>query len=165
MEYKQAKEIADKYVEILRPFSKRIEIAGSIRREKPFCGDIEICMIPDSSKLFDLKSIVDSWGIIKGKVGGKYCARMLPEGIKLDLFFCSIDNWGLNFTIRTGSANWVKNVLAKTWVRNGYRSEGALLRPIVDNCSGELGDPIPLREEKEVFEFLNLEWIEPKDRS
>ncbi|GAF93472.1 unnamed protein product, partial [marine sediment metagenome] len=57
MIYEEAKQIADKYVELLRPMAKRIEIAGSIRREKPFVGDIEICMIPDPSKLFDLKPL------------------------------------------------------------------------------------------------------------
>ena len=54
MKHAEAKAIAEKYLLQLRPFSRRIEIAGSIRREKPEVKDIEIVMIRDTSKLFGL---------------------------------------------------------------------------------------------------------------
>jgi DNA polymerase/3'-5' exonuclease PolX len=38
--------IAGRIVEALRPYCERIEIAGSLRREKPMVGDIEIVAIP-----------------------------------------------------------------------------------------------------------------------
>ena len=41
MKLAKAKAIADKYVALLAPFCDRIEIAGSIRREKEEVGDIE----------------------------------------------------------------------------------------------------------------------------
>ncbi|GAG27036.1 unnamed protein product, partial [marine sediment metagenome] len=78
--------------------------------------------------------------------------------------FFTQDNWGLNFTIRTGSAEWVRDVLARKWCRQGFKSKGAILHPVINELDETLGDPIPLYEEKEVFEFLGLPWVEPRDR-
>jgi DNA polymerase/3'-5' exonuclease PolX len=38
--------VARELVELLRPVTTRIEIAGSIRRRKPTCSDIEIVCEP-----------------------------------------------------------------------------------------------------------------------
>lgn len=164
MKYSVIKPIADKYVELLRPMAKRIEIAGSIRRKCAYCNDIEIIMVRDNSKLFGLKDLVDSWYRIKGDVAGKYCARILPEKVQLDLFFATPDNWGMIYLIRTGSVEFIKGIAWK-WAQQGYQSKDGLLHPIIASCcEGELGDPIPLREERDVFEFLKIPWVEPKGR-
>ncbi len=163
MNYTDAKRIADKYVELLRPFVKRIEIGGSVRRECGECNDIEIVAIRDASKIYQFADIVNQWPRIRGRVDGKYTARVLPEGIQLDLFFATPDNWGNLFFIRTGSADYVKRIACE-WVRQGYQSKGGMLHPVVDHYEGTLGDPIPLREEKDVFEFLKIPWVEPRNR-
>lgn len=43
---KEAMEVAHNVVGALRECCERIEIAGSLRREKPDCGDVDICVIP-----------------------------------------------------------------------------------------------------------------------
>lgn len=156
MKYEEIKPIADKYVCLMRPFCKRIEIAGSVRRKKPECKDIEICIIPYNASIIPLQNTVNKWKKVKGEVTGKYTQRILPEGVKLDLFICNEDNWGLNFAIRTGSAEFSHKILARKWCQMGYKSVGAIL--MKDNKS------FPLKEEQDVFKFLGLDWVEPENR-
>ena len=68
--YKEAKEIADKLVLLLSPHCYRIEIAGSIRREKSIAGDIEIVATPKpyQTGLFEdgIASVVNRCEKVKG---------------------------------------------------------------------------------------------------
>jgi DNA polymerase/3'-5' exonuclease PolX len=100
--------------------------------------------------------VVNRWKKVKGELPCKYTQRILSEGIKLDLFFARPENWGLIFAIRTGSANFSHHVLGKRWVRYGYHSREGMLR-------GK-HDVIPIREEIDLFNLLDLEWVEPRNR-
>lgn len=153
--------IAESIKAQLAPHCDRIEIAGSIRRRKPEVGDIEIVAIPKpyETGLFasGIAPIVDKWTKIKGELPCKYTQRILPEGIKLDLFFATPENWGLIFAIRTGSADYSHHVLAAGWVRRGYRSEnGMLLSPS--------GRTICVREESDLFNIIGIPYVEPEKR-
>lgn len=161
MIYKQALEIAERTKAQLAPHCYRIEIAGSIRRKKPEIGDIEIVAIPKPFNigLFEsgIATVVKQWEKVKGELPCKYTQRILPEGIKLDLFFAESENWGNIFATRTGSANYSHLVLASQWVSLGYKSEGGYL-------SYE-GKKIAIREEKDLFKLLGLEYKEPELRN
>jgi DNA polymerase/3'-5' exonuclease PolX len=99
MKFRQALEIATKIKDQLSPHCVRCEIAGSIRREKPTVKDIEIVAIPKHYNvgLFEsgIAIVVNRWTKIKGELPCKYTQRLLPEGIALDLFFATEQNWGL----------------------------------------------------------------------
>jgi len=153
MEFEKAKVIACKYLQLLKPFCLRIEIAGSIRRQKANPKDIELVAIPQKrpSDLFgdeyqacpEFVKVVNSWRKIKGEPNGKYTQRALPEGINLDLFVASPENWGLIFAIRTGSAEFSHRILATTWAIKGFKSiNGTLYK---NNL------PIQIREEIDLF--------------
>lgn len=162
--YSEAKAIADRLVEELAPFCERIEIAGSIRRLAPDVKDIEIVCIPkpyDIGMFEDgIATIVNRWEATKGKLQYgkcKYTQRILPEGIKLDLFFAVPENFGLIYAIRTGSADYSHQVLANGWVKRGYNSiEGHLCKD---------GLFYPIREEQELFSLIGLPYIEPHLRN
>jgi len=160
MELQLARQIAQSTLEQLKPHCERIEIAGSIRRKKPQPKDIEIVAIPKPYDigLFEsgIATVVNKWKKVKGELPCKYTQRILPEGIALDLFFATPENWGLIFAIRTGSADYSHKVLATTWVKFGYKSEGGILK--------RNGKAYPVREEIELFKMLGLRWIEPKER-
>ncbi len=160
MEYKRAKEIADSALKELKPYCDRIEIAGSIRRKKAYPNDIEIVCIPQpyDVDLFEsgLATVVNKWEKVKGTLPCKYTQRRLMEGIKLDLFFATKENWGLIFAIRTGSASF-SHRLAKKWVSQGYHSKDGML--------SKNGKIFPIREEHELFELLGIDWVEPVDRT
>jgi len=162
--YLEAKRIADNLVKLLSPHCERIAIAGSIRREKQVVGDIEIVAIPKpyQTGLFEdgIASVVNQWQKVKGELlygKTKYTQRILPEGIKLDLFFAERGNWGLIFAIRTGSADYSYKVLASKWVQLGYKSEHGFL------CQG--GNIYEVLEETDLFSRLNIPYLDPKYRN
>jgi|SRR3990167_7667591 len=157
MKLSEAKVIADKYVEMLKPFCKRIEIAGSIRREKPEVGDIEIVCIRNTKYLRSFCNAVDTLRKVKGTPLGNYTQRILPEGIKLDLFMCYEVNWGLIYAIRTGSADYSHNVLATGWVKAGYNSDDGML--FKDHRH------IPVYEEEDLFKLIGLKFVHPTKRN
>ena len=154
MEHTKALEIAKKIEAELRPFCDRIQIAGSIRRQKANVKDIEIVAIPNDR--FQLGLIVNRWKKIRGDVGGKYIQRILPEGINLDLFFASEKNWGHILAIRTGSAEYSHLILAIGWVIAGYKS--------IDGTLHKGSNPIEVREEADLFRLIGLDYVEPQYR-
>lgn len=159
MLYNRAKPIADDYVSALSPFCDRIEIAGSVRRKKTDVGDIEIVCIPseiNGNRFPEFISFINSLTKVRGEPTGKYTQRMLPEGIALDLFMATENNWGMIFPMRTGSRDFSHYKLASRWVQMGYKSEGGILHK---------GDEvISFREEQELFDFLGLEFVQPENR-
>ena len=160
----EALKIATSILEQLRPHCIRAEIAGSIRRKKPFVKDIEIVAIPKpyQTGLFGsgIAPIVEQWEKVKGELEygkTKYTQRILPEGIKLDLFFATEENWGSIFAIRTGSAEFSHKVLANGWVRQGFKSEGGFLF--------REGERYEVREEKDLFKMIGVKYVEPEFRN
>lgn len=160
MKLEQALEIAEKVKALLAPHCERIEIAGSIRRKKPDEKDIEIVAIPKpfDTGLFEsgIATVVNQWQKVKGELPCKYTQRILPEGIKLDLFFAERGNWGLIYAIRTGSAEYSHKVLATEWVKRGYKSEGGYL---VAN-----GKQIAVPEEEDLFRRIGVPFKAPELR-
>lgn len=163
MNYFEAKAIADRIVNELRPHCDRIEIAGSIRRGKSEVKDIEIVAIPKpyQTGLFEsgIATVVNKWQKVKGDLPCKYTQRILPDGIKLDLFFAEPGNWGLIFAIRTGSAEYSHKVLANGWVKRGYKSVDGYLFHEQNNKRYEV------REEKDLFDRIGVPYVEPEFRN
>jgi DNA polymerase/3'-5' exonuclease PolX len=159
--YAEAYKVALEVLEQLKPHCERIEIAGSIRRKKAEVGDIEIVAIPKPYKtgLFQsgIATVVDQWKKVKGELPCKYTQRVLPAGIKLDLFFAEEGNWGLVFALRTGSAEYSHKVLANGWVRQGFKSDGGYLF--------RDGEKHEVREEKDLFKLVGVPYVEPESRN
>lgn len=170
-----AEEYGQKWLDRLRPFCDRVEFAGSIRRRKPEVGDIEICCVPgtDINRVMGLHNLLRHAPKVKGKpphMGGKYMQLVLmAPSLKLDLFFCTPENWGLNYTIRTGSADFT-HALATHSSNRGYIWHEARVY-----SAGAFGDdpkekrpdgaPYELPEEADVFRFFGVEWVKPEDRT
>jgi len=162
--YPEALKIAYEILALIKPHCYRAEIAGSIRRQKPEVKDIEIVAIPKpyQSGLFEdgMASVVNQWTKVKGEMEYEQCRytqRILPSGIKLDLFFAKETNWGLIFAIRTGSSEYSHKVLANAWVARGYHSIGGELT--------QRGKTYEVREEKDLFERLSIPYLEPQYRN
>ncbi len=153
--------IATAVLEQLKPHCIRAEIAGSLRRKKPMVGDIEIVAIPKPylTGMFEngIASVVNKWEKVRGELPCKYTQRILQEGIALDLFFAEEGNWGNIFAIRTGSADYSYKVLASAWAEQGYKSDGGYLF--------KDGKRYEMKEEKDLFDLLNLRYVEPEKRN
>ena len=154
MEHSKALEIAKKVEAELKPFCERIQIAGSLRRQKLNVKDIEIVAIPNDR--FQIGLIVNKWKKIRGDVDGKYCQRQLPEGINLDLFFATEKNWGYIFAIRTGSTEYSHKVLAVGWVKAGFKS--------IDGMLTKNNQQIEVKEEIDLFKLIGVSYISPEKR-
>jgi len=154
MNREEARRIALKYLNTLKPFCQRIEIAGSIRREKLEVKDIEIVCIPQET---GFSAEVNKLEKVKGEPTGKYTQRILPEGISLDLFIANEKNWGLIFAIRTGSADFSHKMLACGWVKKGCHSKDGKL---ID----KQGREIILREERDLFDLIGIPFVKPELR-
>lgn len=182
---RDAKAIAERLKSQMSPFCRRVEIAGSIRRGRQEVKDIEIVAVPNwgesslglfldggekINKLlqwaFDAESVGDLTWIKPGtqevipwepKRDGKYWRAMLCEGIKLDLFLTTAEQWGLIYLIRTGSAEFSQGVMTYVKHQTDYRiKDGTLL-------DGE-GEALPTPEEEDVFRLLRLDYVEPGGR-
>jgi DNA polymerase/3'-5' exonuclease PolX len=163
MQHAQALILAEDARNALTPYCERILIAGSIRRMKPEVKDIEIVCIPKMvpTGLFndalevdpDFCATVKRWHKVKGEPTGKYTQRMLPGGMKLDVFIVNADTWGWQVCLRTGSKAFNQDVLIKAMHQQGYESdEGSLRRN---------GQMIATPEEVDVFRIFKLPWVEP----
>jgi DNA polymerase/3'-5' exonuclease PolX len=124
---REAEALADELLTLLRPACIRLEVAGSIRRRKPDCGDVELVAIPKlaySDDLFGLRDDVHPFNELdalcaelreSGVLGerldkngrrawGSAMKRATFKGFALDLFACTAEQWGVTFAIRTGGA-------------------------------------------------------------
>lgn len=164
MNYTEALLIAERLLAELRPYCYRAEIAGSIRRKKSEVKDIEIVIIP---KLYDtglfesgIASVINKYEKVKGELEYgvcKYTQRILPEGIKLDLFIAEEGNFGLIYALRTGSADYSHKILATAWCGRGYHSKDGYLH--VGHKKYEC------REEIDLFNRLSIPYVEPEFRN
>ena len=173
----EATTIAKKVVEHISPALARAEIAGSIRRRKPVVGDIEIVAIPDDQdKLVKLLGDVGQTikpgvpGVIpwSPKPGARYIRARLAEGMNLDLFLASPENWGGLFLMRTGSGSDAKGNsfngftpgVFKRWKRlsGGGRMTDAM--PTMPT-----GEQLWVPEEQDFFDLLEMDFVPPVERT
>ena len=179
--------LALQILEKLKPFCKKIEIAGSIRRKVLEVKDIELVALNNtievSDGLFDTSmvrcpdfiSTVKSLGkIIKGKPeDGRYVQIELDQEIKLDLFIPTETDYYRQLMIRTGSVGWIVKNISYTWTRKGWSgTEDGLRR--TDECEkkGKIfictaKNPVmpPVWEsEQAFFEWIGVEYVSPEKR-
>ncbi|MCA1567261.1 MAG: hypothetical protein LC803_16735 [Acidobacteria bacterium] len=194
MNIREAKAIADDLVSMMSPHCHRIEIAGSIRRARQDVKDIEICAIPkwgarpgSGLTLFgeatERVNLLHEWATTEAdesgalrdyirwikpgtqhvlpwppKPEGKYWRALVGGRIKLDLFLATRDNWGVILAIRTGSAEFSQALMTYAKHKTCYHVEGGHLRD-------RQGTALETPEERDVFDALGLDWVEPHERS
>jgi DNA polymerase/3'-5' exonuclease PolX len=162
MNITQAQTIADRVKAELSPHCERIEIAGSVRRQKPDVKDIEIVMIP---KPYDvglfasgIATVIEQWPKVKGDLPCKYTQRILPEGIKLDIFIAQEVNWGWILALRTGSSDYNIAVLLPRLKQHGYTAKDGLIYD-------QEGSLVRVYEEAHIFEMCGLGYVSPHLRN
>jgi DNA polymerase/3'-5' exonuclease PolX len=173
----EASAIANSIVDHVSPAMDRIEVAGSIRRRKPVVGDIELVAIPgDRRRLIQLLGEVGQLikpgvpGVVpwQPKENAKYFRLRMPQGINLDLFCGTRDNWGGLFLMRTGSGvdqsgNSFNGFTPGMFGRWKKLSDGGRMTDCMPTTPDGL--QIPLYEEQDFFELLDLNFIPPEART
>lgn len=177
IELSEARIIANKVRDHVCPAMDRIEIAGSIRREKPVVGDIElVSLVADREKLLQLISDVGQTikpsvpGIIPwtSKPDSRYIRVRLAEGINLDLFIGTPDNWGGLFLMRTGSAagsdgNAFNGFVPGMFSRFKKLSGGGRMTEVMPTMPD--GTQLPVPEEQDFFDLLEMDFVPPIERT
>lgn len=129
---------ACRVLDLLEPHCERIEVAGSIRRQKQTVSDIEIVCVPkltiqradlwgnpiDATNLLDLACAeMRTDGILADRLdkngrpawGTKY-KRGTFDGVALDIFSCLPPNqWGHMLMVRTGPADFSKLMMTQRY--------------------------------------------------
>ena len=166
-----AKAKAESFMKLIMPFCERVEIAGSIRRQKADIGDIEIVAIPRQvqDSLFleptrtskEIREMLTDDQFPIFKAGDRYIQTEF-DGTQIDLFLATPDTWGCVFTIRTGSAEF-SHILVTKKSYGGYCPDNLYFREArIWNSRNDVAYSTP--EEEDVFQVLRLEYIEPSER-
>ena len=173
-ELEDARRYAEAVVRSLKPFCEVCEIAGSVRRQKPLCSDIEVVCIPKRES--DLLGVdcgvcrgfagkVNSWGAIRGEPNDKYTRRKLPllsgfeASPELDLFIARRSNFGWIFALRTGSAEFNAQYWLPRLRDAGYVSISGDIRRMADSSLVDVPD------EAALFNLIKAEFVQPQQRN
>ncbi len=159
MELVKAEAIAEEVKTKLQPFCDRIEIAGSIRRRRPFVHDIDLVCIPANQGqfYFALKSL----GTLT--LGGQKLMRCQLPTIVLDVYIATPETWATLLLIRTGSkAHNIRLCMrAKSYLSGTLKADGAgLFKP----SSCETMERVAGDTEESIFEALGLPYKRPEER-
>ncbi len=123
--------------------------------------------------------------IVAGSVEDGRMAKIdLYDGVRLDLFIPVATDYFRQYAIRTGSKDYSHKILANAWLKIGWagtkdglrRQSESYQKVVSTNEYGEekkewicnaLNPTLPpvFNNEYELFQFLNLKWIEPKNRN
>jgi len=158
MKLEEAKLIAERVKQTLRPYCDRIEIAGSIRRQKPIVNDIDLVIIEKPDADLQLSSRLFSLGVVK--INGPDIRRVyLPgDNITLDIYIATPATWATLLLIRTGSKE--NNIRLCSLARR----KGWQLKANGDGLFDEAGNRIAGDTEQSVYEALGVPYQAPEER-
>jgi DNA polymerase/3'-5' exonuclease PolX len=166
----------------LEPHCERIEVAGSIRRQKPTVGDIELLFIPKfgsrvvAPELFPrhcdlgalaIEELLRAKVLAKrpNKLGGtawgdkNRLAVHVGTGIPVDLFTATTANWFNYLVCRTGGAENNRQIAmaaqARGWKWNPYGTGFERVG---------FYERQTVKAERDVFDFVGLPYREPEQR-
>lgn len=170
MNLDRARALAEKVVEAIRPDCERVEIAGSIRRERAEVNDIDLVIIPKDIGAI-VRRVTQSCKLIRGGLTSVNIIAQFAggpaDGFQLDLFMAhngvadllqSVPtNWGSLLLCRTGSMQHNIAIAERAKARGGhwdpYRGLFDEKRKLVASAT-----------EEEIYEALELPWREPTKR-
>jgi DNA polymerase (family 10) len=166
MELEKAKLIANDLIYCLTPGVNRIIIAGSIRRQKPEVGDIELLVIPRANyldKILDELMMQSILAMRLNKRGNRVYGPKnklmvhLPSGIGVDIFSTTEECWPVALVVRTGGERTNKEIASRALER------GMRFRAYGDGFDTPEGH-IRCQTEADVFRAVGLRYLEPWER-
>lgn len=144
-------QVSRKVVSWLKPYSKKIQTVGSIRRKEPHPVDIDIVLIPKNKE--KLKEFLNKKG--KYLQGGEYESTWKIQGVKVELYYTIAEEWGaelLAYSSKKGSGIGLRRI-AKS---KGFKLNNHGLFKNKKRIAG--------KTEREIYKALRRPWKEPEDR-
>lgn len=165
----------------LEPACERIIVAGSLRRNRPLVGDVEIvyiskwesrpspddmfsttetCLVTEIILALENRHVLERRKNSRGSVmfGPKNkLMRHIPTGLPVDFFATTIENWWNYLVCRTGPAESNIRIAAaaksKGWQWNPY------------GAGFSKGEQVEImNSEADVFSFVGLPFLNPEQR-
>lgn len=143
--------LADRIIEQLRPYCKRIKIVGSIRRKNKNPVDVDILIIPKDKE--KIKQIL----IKEGKVveNGEKQFAVKINGVRVELYFVSAEDWGSALIAYTGSSGYSIGLRIRAKKRGLKLNQYGLFKG---------NKRIAGKTEKQVYEALGKKFKTPEQR-
>jgi len=171
MELERAKALAEKIKAVLESSCERIVIAGSIRREKLYPGDIELLCIPKyitGGDMIDakIKTLIHfkMLGYRLNKLGSKVYGPKnkllthLESGIGVDIFSTTEECCSVALVVRTGGERTNKEIASRALER------GMRFHAYGRGFTQADGSELICQSEAEVFKAVGLRYLEPWER-
>ena len=150
----RAQKVADAVVKRLSPYCQRIEIAGSIRRRKPWVNDVDLVVIPDD--LWSLHGELMKLGQLK--MSGKKIMRVMIGSTQVDIYVADEATWATLLLIRTGSKENNIRLCSRA------KDMGWHLAASGDGLFDETGQRIAGDTEISIYNALGLPFQRPEKR-
>ena len=138
-----------------------MEIVGSYRRQKSSSGDIDVLFTHKKNQLNQIIKSLEEKGILfeqisKGQKKYSGIINVDKLGRRIDILFVKPENYPAALLYFTGSGEHNQKMRAVAKSKNYKLNEY--------NLTDENGKKIPVKSEKDIFDKLELEYLEPKDR-
>ncbi|MDD5192821.1 MAG: hypothetical protein PHH54_02465 [Candidatus Nanoarchaeia archaeon] len=143
--------LANSIVNEIKPYCRRIEIVGSIRRKEKNPVDVDIVLIPKDKE--KIKQIL----IKKGKIieNGEKQFAVKIKGVKVELYFVSSDYWGAALFAYTGSSGYSIGLRIKAKKKGLKLNQYGLFKG---------NKKIAGKTEKEIYKSLGKNFKLPEER-
>lgn len=172
----KASGIALRFLEHIKAYTVKAEIAGSVRRQNKFVGDVEIVCVENPLNSLNNLFYKGYPGLV---VNGERLKRFKypKQNIQIELYIARGYDYGRILAIRTGSSAFSHIKLATTWNRIGWAGTPDGLRrkkecikkgstwKIKDEYKGNPTKPPVFNTEYDFFNFLGIPWIPPQERN
>lgn len=185
--YEQVKGMAAQLVTRFAPYCERVELAGSLRRQAPLIGDIELVALPRieqtsllagehvvyTNRLADYLDTLLLGGHIEKRLnkignaiawGERYRAFQFVskngEPFAVDVFMCDEETWANTFIVRTGSREF------SAWLVRQQSAGGACPSGMQfkEARLWRNGHMLNTPDEETIFTELGLPYIAPERR-
>lgn len=177
MNLREALQVAERTVGLFGGFCERLVVAGSVRRKRPVCNDLDLVCVPKFAEERDLLGVVssrrnllrealvefvdgnrDRYGWVNGGAPEVDGVNLFVRGQRCKVeFYCTSEEWFATALLtRTGSREHNIWIAERARARGGrfMASEGLLLP----------GGRVFPRSEEEFYSLLGLPFIEPVRR-
>ncbi len=151
----RAEKIAEAVIEKVSPYCE-IEVAGSVRRKRPWVKDIDFVLIPSDS--WRLHNEIMQLAQGKAKASGAKLMRVMWGEVQLDFYFATRETWATILLIRTGSTENNIRLCSRA------KELGWHLHADGSGLFNEKGERIAGDSEISIYNALGLRWQRPEER-
>ena len=138
-----------------------MEIVGSYRRGKTSSGDIDVLFTHKKNQLNKIVEDLEEQGVLHEQIskgGKKYSGIIIVDklGRRIDVLFIKPENYPAALLYFTGSGEHNQKMRAVAKSKNYKLNEY--------NLEDEKGNKIKVKSEKDIFDKLEMEYLEPHER-